>query len=188
MTMGGLIAIAIGHARPDLVDRLVLAAPAGIEQFSESEIELITKFFTAELIASYSASMIERNYKINFFNMPDDARFMIEERQAFIKKPDEYLSFCEVVAESTQSIISTNVLHKLKELQQKTLVIYGAEDKLIPHHIVHPGKKTKDIAELAISEVKNGSMKLYEACGHFLQWEKADRFNMDLMSFLEELG
>lgn len=183
-SMGGQISVAIAHEAPGLVENLFLAAPAGIEVFSESEIEMISKFFTADLLTTYSTKMIEKNYHLNFHKMPEDAFFMIEERQALMKEEVAYRSFCEVVAESTKSIISSNVLGLLGALEQRVLVLYGKEDKLIPHHIVHPDKTILEIAGAAEGRLKKGELKIYEDCGHFVQWEKADKFNSGLLHFL----
>lgn len=184
-SMGGQIAIASGHERPDLISKLVLAAPAGIEVFSAEEIEMIKMFYTSDLIASYSSNMIEKKYHLNFHEMPTDALFMIDERLALKKDLEKYPSFCEVVAESTKSIVSSNVFHLLKDLRQSVLVIFGNQDKLIPHHIVHPEKKTKQIAEGAFKELSQGELIVYENCGHFLQWEMAERYNIDILNFLK---
>ncbi len=183
-SMGGQISIAVAHTAPELITSLILCAPAGIEVFTESEIEMITKFFTADLLATYSAKMIERNYHLNFYKMPEDAFFMIEERQSLMKEAEAYLSFCEVVAESTRSIVSNNVLELLGALEQRVLILYGKEDKLIPHHIVHPDKNIYDIARAAEGQLKKGELKIYEDCGHFLQWEQANKFNSCLLEFL----
>ena len=183
-SMGGQISIAAAHAAPELITSLILCAPAGIEVFTESEIELITKFFTADLLTTYSAKMIERNYHLNFHKMPEDAFFMIAERQALMKEAEAYLSFCEVVAESTKSIISNNVLELLGDLENRVMILYGKEDKLIPHHIVHPEKTIYGIAEAAEKQIKNGELKIYDNCGHFLQWEENEKFCSDLIAFL----
>ena len=63
-SMGGLISILVSKAIPEKIANLVLVAPAGIEVFSEGEVELIKTYFTGEMIASYSQTMIRKNLSL----------------------------------------------------------------------------------------------------------------------------
>jgi len=96
-SMGGMMSIIIAHRYPDLIHKLVLIAPAGIEQYSAKDAELIKTFFTADLIASYPPAMISKNYKLNFYRMPEDAHFMIEDRLSMAKDKDDLYDFAKTM-------------------------------------------------------------------------------------------
>jgi len=62
----------------------------------------------------------------------------------------------------------------LSELELPVLMFYGKNDKLVPHHILHPDMDTQEIAELGEEKMKNGKLVLFSECGHFVQWERAE--------------
>lgn len=179
-SMGGHISMEIALKYPELVDQLILIAPAGLEVFKPGEIELIRNYFTGELIASYSTRMIAKNFELNFFNMPDDARFMIADRHQMVKDSERYLSFCNTVSASTLAIVTYNIMSQLGQLQSPVLMLFGKNDNLIPHHIVHPDLTTEGIAKPAIGKTQDGRLVMYDRCGHFVQWEKWEEVNQEI--------
>lgn len=185
-SMGGQLSLLIAHQQPALVARMILVAPAGLEQFSQGEVELIKTYFTGEFIASYSKQMITKNFELNFYEMPDDARFMISDRHQLCRDTEKYLAFCHTVSQSTYSIITSNVMPLLSKLKQPVLVLFGEDDKLIPHHIVHPERTTREIAEAGVAELQKGKLILFEKCGHYVQWEKWEEVNRAIMGWMEK--
>lgn len=185
-SMGGHISMEIARRAPKLVDRLVLVAPAGLERFEEKEIAVIEQFFTAELVSSYPDEMIRKNFLINFYRMPEDAKFMIEDRLQLKADKLKYLQFCKTIAETTQAIVKYNMLEYLDQLRLPVLIMYGRQDKLIPHHILHPELELEAIVGEALEKLEKGSLVLYENCGHFVQWEKAEEVNAEILGFCGE--
>jgi len=183
-SMGGHLSMELARLRPDRVKQMILVAPAGLELYRPDEIELIARFFTGELIEGYSKNMITKNFELNFFSMPEDARFMISDRLELVKDTRRYRQFCDTVAASTLAIISYNMMSYLPEFTMPVLVFFGTDDKLIPHHIVHPDEETKQIALKGVEALAEGRLILIEECGHFLQWEKADLFNEAALEFV----
>lgn len=183
-SMGGLVGTLVAKAIPEKIASLVLVAPAGIEVFSQGEVELIKTYFTGELIASYSTKMISKNFELNFYEMPEDARFMIRDRQERSKNADDNLVFCNTMAESTASLVQTNIGPILEELELPILLFFGDSDKLIPHHIVHPDRTTLEIAEATEKRMKNGQLVFFSKCGHFVQWEKSEEVNKHISNLI----
>jgi len=184
-SMGGQLSIEVTSMVPDLIAGLCLVAPAGLEVFTQAEVDLIAQYFTAELISSYPRVMIKKNFELNFYEMPDDAIFMIEDRYNLKEDKPRYLRFCQTFAESTLAIVGYNVVDKLKKIEQPVLLCFGQDDKIIPHHILHPDKKIEDIAQNAIAQLANGKLKIFENCGHFIQWEKAAEVNALIKDFVK---
>jgi pimeloyl-ACP methyl ester carboxylesterase len=77
--MGGQIAILTALNFPDIVKKLILIAPAGLEKFTQEEIRRIERYFSYDAIKNLTKEQIEYNVKLNFYHFPPDAQVMIEE-------------------------------------------------------------------------------------------------------------
>jgi pimeloyl-ACP methyl ester carboxylesterase len=74
---------------------------------------------------------------------------------------------------------SNHLIEISKELQKinnKTLIVWGKNDTIIPVRNAYIGKKL----------LKNSGIVIYEDCRHNPQFEKAQEFNNDVLKFLEE--
>ncbi len=182
-SMGGHISMEVARQAPELIDRLILIAPAGLERFEEKEIAVIEQFFTAELISGYPDEMIRKNFLINFYRMPEDAQFMMEDRILLKADQPKYLRWCQTIAETTCAIVKCNMLSHLEQLQLPVLVMFGRQDKLIPHHLVHPELQLDTILSTAMEKLEKGTLVLYDRCGHFVQWERAQEVNNQIVDF-----
>jgi pimeloyl-ACP methyl ester carboxylesterase len=77
------------------------------------------------------------------------------------------------------------VFQQLSSISQHTLVIYGCNDVLIPHPVIHPDQKTAEIARAGCRQLHNGYLNFIDACGHFLQFEKPDETNRLIRAFMQ---
>ena len=55
----------------------------------------------------------------------------------------------------------------IENLQHKTLIIWGQEDRILP----------LDMAFIALKLIPNADLHVFSKCGHWAQWERADEFN-----------
>jgi pimeloyl-ACP methyl ester carboxylesterase len=81
-SMGGQIAMVMGLRYPDLIKGLILINPAGFEEFSEGEKEWFREVMTVDLVKLTPVQTIRANVVTNFYEMPEDAEFMITDRIA----------------------------------------------------------------------------------------------------------
>ena len=181
-SMGGHIVTAYVINYPKEISNLILVAPAGFETFTDKDIELIKKNISPEIILNTSDEQIRLNYQINFYQMPVEAESMIEDRIA-IKKDEKFINHTTVVSNSLFGLLKEPVFNRLKEITIPTLIYFGTEDLLIPNKFLHQST-TKEIALLGASHIKNSKLVLIEKCGHFLQYEKFDKFNSHIISFV----
>lgn len=181
-SMGGQIAINLALKHKNLIDKLILAAPAGFEEFSVDEIELLKKIVTPDAIYNNNDVEIGLNYKNSFFSFPSKANYLIEDRIK-IREDEEFKNYCIAVSESVKGMIEQPIYSELKNISVPTLIIFGKNDSLIPNKYLH--KTTpEEIAEDGAKQIPNSRLILLDECGHFPQIERAEEFNKSVLNFL----
>ena len=182
-SMGGQIALAYAIKYPNQIVKLILAAPAGFETFNKDEIELIKKIISPEILFKTSDHQIRLNYQFNFFKMPAETEEMIGDRIA-IKTDEDFFNHCTIVSNSLFGLLNAPVFDQLKQIKIPTLIFFGKDDLLIPNKSIHQ-TTTEEIASRGSSKIKNSKLVLLDECGHFVQYEKPDEFNAQLISFFK---
>jgi len=180
-SMGGQITISFALKFPYKINKIVLAAPAGFESFEHKDIEWIRKNISPQILYNSSDHQIRLNYLYNFYKMPLEAEQMIADRIA-IKDDDEFSNHCNVVSNSLFGLLNSPIFNQLNEINIPALTLFGLNDLLIPNKFLHQ-TTTKEIAEVGAGEIKNSKLVLLNECGHFLQYEKPDEFNSEVISF-----
>lgn len=79
-SMGGQISITTALLYPDMVKALVLVDPAGFERFHEGQKQWFRDVMTAEGVRKTPVETIQNNLATNFYRVPKDAEFMINDR------------------------------------------------------------------------------------------------------------
>ncbi|MGB9664346.1 MAG: alpha/beta fold hydrolase [Ignavibacteria bacterium] len=181
-SMGGQISILTAINYPDLIDKLILIAPAGLEIFTPDEIKRNQSYFTLDAIKNMTPAQIEFNVRLNFYNFPKEAQFMIDERIELSKSAD-FDFYCLTVSSAFQDMLKKPVYNFLHLIKQPVLLFFGKEDAFFPNKILHP-TTTEFLAKEASKKIKNCRLVLIENCGHFLQFEMADTFNKEVIKFL----
>lgn len=182
-SMGGQIALYMAAFSPDRVEKLVLSAPAGFEQFSETQYGMFQATVSAEGIAATPDSMIEQNMKLNFHQFPESAEFMIKDRKA-IKNDNDFKDYTQAQSQSVFAMLDEPVWELLPEIEQPTLVIYGNQDALIPNRYLNPHLTTEKVAKAGTERIPNATLKMIDEAGHFVHFEKAEAFNEAVIKFL----
>lgn len=67
---------------------------------------------------------------------------------------------------------------RLGEIQAHTLVVWGRNDRFVP----------MDTGLRLIAGIPNAELHVFNNCGHWAQWEHADRFNRLVLDFLQHGG
>lgn len=183
-SMGGQISISTTLNHPDLVNSLILIAPAGIETFEERAALWLKSVFSYDLLVNLSKKQIVQNFEINFYDMPEDSQFMIEERFELMEK-DVYHDYCRMIPKCVSGMLDEPVFDQLDQVEQTVLILFGEEDRLIPNVMLHPQKTTQLIAKKADDAFQSSEMHLISHAGHFLQWEKSNEVNAKIKNFLK---
>jgi len=182
-SMGGQISMVAALHYPDKVEKLILVDPAGFELFHPGQRLWFKDVMTPNLVRLTTVEAIETNLASNFYNMPDDAIFMIEDRIA-MRTADDFENYCYAVSQSVTGMVDEPIFNKLKYIEQPTLIFFGENDNLIPNRYLNPGE-TEPIAKAGANEIKNSKLIMVPKCGHFMMFEKSEVFNNEVKNFLK---
>jgi pimeloyl-ACP methyl ester carboxylesterase len=182
-SMGGQIGMHVAIRGLPQLEKLVLIAPAGFETFTEAEKRWFESVYTPAFIQTTPATQIERNFELNFFQMPDDARFMIEDR-LLLRETAAYETYCDMIPRCVRGMLDEPVYERLPDITLPTLILFGNDDALIPNRFLHPTLSTAEVARDGQSRIPGSELRLLDACGHFVQWECADEVNAVIEGFL----
>lgn len=182
-SMGAQIAMHFTLANPSLVDKLVLIAPAGFETFTPAEAQLLKAATSQDRIAATTDSMIRVNLANNFYQMPESAQFMAEDRILMRRLPG-FGYYCYVVAQGVKGMLDQPVWDKLPAIKQPVLVLYGLRDKLIPNPYLHPGLTTDSVARAGCSRLPNCQYYMLPGAGHMAMFEQPELTNKYISEFL----
>lgn len=182
-SMGGQIAIMVSLAYPDIVDRLILVAPAGFETFSPGQKEWFRDVLTPTAVKLTSADNIKANIGWNFHDIPKSAYFMITDRIA-MKSAKDFDAYCYIIPQCVKGMVDEPVFDYLENVTQPTLVIFGKSDNLIPNRYLNPGH-TEDYALLGANKIPNSQLEMIDNAGHFVHFEKAAEVNSFILQFLK---
>lgn len=184
-SMGGQAGIKYATKYPESIDKLVLVAPAGLEQFSESEGKIIKSIYTAEMVKHTTDEQITKNYALNFYEQPEDVSAMIKDRIK-IKNALDFEAHCHAIAQSVAGMIDDPVVNDLEHITQQTLVLFGKNDMLIPNRYFHPTLNIEKIGEMATAHIKTVRLEFIDQAGHFVQFEKPKSVNKLIQEFVEQ--
>ncbi|WP_258105818.1 alpha/beta fold hydrolase [Marinoscillum sp. MHG1-6] len=182
-SMGAQIAITSVLNRPEIFTQLILLAPAGFETFTPEQTKWLKTVSDASELSKATDDQIRANWKLNFFNMPESVEFMINDRIQ-MKKSMDFDLYCRSVSLGITSMLEGPVFSKLGELKTRTLVVYGANDLLIPNRYLNPNLSTKDVAQSGVNKIPDATLKLVPNCGHFITYDQPEEVNKIIHTFL----
>lgn len=184
-SMGGQIAMHTVLTDSSAIDRLVLMAPAGFETFSESDRAFFNTYVTPEIIKASTEEQIRNNFNINFYDMPEDAQFMVADRLK-MRATDAYEAYCNMIPKCVQGMLEAPVADRLGDISLPTLVFFGEADRLIPNTFLHSDLSVEKVAQSGATAIPNSRLVMVPKAGHFVQWEGEALVNKTIIDFVEE--
>lgn len=183
-SMGGQIAIYTATEYPDCASSLILCAPAGFETFTPVEKNIY--FNTLQFLGFFSseANSLRKVIQSSFFHYTMQAEDMIADLISLLQRYPihEYRKMTEACI---RGMLEEPVWHRLRQIKQRTQVIFGERDALIPNRVLHP-ITTADVARAGTREIPHAQLSLIPQAGHFVHWEKASVCNEIINDFLNE--
>jgi pimeloyl-ACP methyl ester carboxylesterase len=182
-SMGGQIAVTHALMFPGRASALVLAAPAGFEEFEPGEASWMAEVVSKEFLKATLPDAAYANLANNFSgDVPREALFMWRHRVQIIDGP-EFDDYAYANARSIVAMLRGPVAKRLSELDLPVLVVFGEDDRLIPNPALHGGN-TRDVAEAGARKLKRAHLMMLKRTGHLLQLESPGPFLACVMDFL----
>lgn len=172
-SMGGHSAVAFALANPARVGKLVLmgGGTGGPSLFQPMPLEGIKL-----LQGVYREPTLENLKKMLNVFMYDASRLTEELIQArldnTLARRDHLENFVKSLAANPRQF--PDVGHRLGEIAAPTLVIWGRDDRFVP----------MDVGLRLVWGMQNAEMHIFNRCGHWAQWEHAEKFNRMVLDFL----
>jgi pimeloyl-ACP methyl ester carboxylesterase len=138
-----------------------------------------------DFVAKTAPEAVYNNLAGNFWNMPPAARFMVDDRLRIVGGP-EFDAYAYAVARSVYAMVHEPVADRLPEIKVPVLVIFGAEDGLIPNPVLHGGT-TRAVAEAGVQRLRFGRLVLIPHAGHMVQFERPAEVDAAVLDFLKEV-
>jgi len=164
-SMGGQVVMTTLLKYPEIADRMLLFAPAGLEAFStlDKTMYYTTLHFFDHL--SSEENSLRHTVQTSFYRLPPLAAEMIEELVSILKK-DNLRYYKKMTEACIKSMLEEPVIHFLKDIKADTMIFFGKQDALIPNKLLHH-KTTQQIGEAGVNGLQKASLKMYDNCGHF---------------------
>ncbi|MEJ2005038.1 MAG: alpha/beta hydrolase [Cyclobacteriaceae bacterium] len=172
-SMGGQIAMTAVLQEPGIFEKLVLLAPAGFETFTSEQAAWLKSVFTPASVLNSTEAQLRVNWSLNFYKMPANVEFMIDDRLAMAEASD-FEDYASNIAGSVSAMLDEPVFDRLSDIETETLVVYGENDSLIPNKYINPQLTTKTVAESGTAQLQNATLHMIPECGHFIAYDCPD--------------
>jgi len=183
-SMGGQIGLNFAMRYPERLERLILASPAGFEEFEQGEGDWLRSVMTVPGVKKTSEEGIRKNLAMNFYTWSDKWEWMVEERVRMAKGKD-FDDFSYAVVRSVNGMLDEPTYDKLNKITVPTLVIYGKYDGLIPNPYLNPGT-TSEVFQKSKTKIPNCTFHQIDNCGHMLQIEHPEEFNETVINYMQQ--
>lgn len=172
-SMGGHSAVAFALANPGRIGKLVLmgGGTGGVSPLVPMPTEGI------KLIgALYREPTIENLKRMMNVFVYDTSNLTEELFRARLDNMLQRREHLENFVKSSQANPKQfpDVGHRLGEIAAETLVIWGRDDRFVP---VETGLRL-------VAGLQKADLHIFSRCGHWAQWEHADKFNRMVLEFL----
>ena len=172
-SMGGHSAVAFALAHPSRVDKLVLmgGGTGGVSSFAPMPtegIKLVQSVYRNPTVENLKALMGAFVYDASTL---DDA--LLQSRLTSLQAQPEHLAnFLESARLNPKQF--PDVGPRLGEIAAQTLVIWGRDDRFVP----------MDTGLRLVAGLERADLHIFSRCGHWAQWEHAEKFNRQVIEFL----
>ena len=172
-SMGGHSAVAFALSNPTRVGKLILmgggtGGPSQFVPMPTEGIKLLQGLYREPTIENLKkmmnvfvfdpSSMTEALFKARLDNM--------------LARKDHLENFVKSLAANPKQFPDQGP--RLGEISAHTLVIWGRDDRFVP----------MDVGLRLIWGMPNAELHIFNRCGHWAQWEHADKFNRMVLDFL----
>ncbi|WP_084398757.1 alpha/beta fold hydrolase [Henriciella aquimarina] len=172
-SLGGGTALVLALDHPERVDKLILMGPGGgmpvHSTFPTEGIMRMATFYDGD---GPSIEKVDRVVDLLVYDRSDITPDLIEKRFEAATRPE--IVAAPPLAGQVGNTANDLWRRDLESLPHETLIIWGAEDRVLP----------VDMAFQFQRRIPEADLHIYSKCGHWAQWEKAEEFNSLVADFI----
>ncbi len=173
-SMGGHSSVAFTLENPERVGKLVLmgGGTGGASLFTPMPAEGIK--LLQGLYREPTIENLKKMMSVFVFDTSDLTEELFQARlDNMLKRRDHLENFVKSLEANPKQF--PDFSPRLPEIKQDTLVIWGRQDRFVP----------MDTGLRLVAGIPNSQLHIFNQCGHWAQWEHADRFNRMVLDFLQ---
>lgn len=172
-SMGGHSAVAFALANPDNVDKLVLmgGGTGGVSSFVPMPTEGIN--LIGALYREPTLENLKRMMNVFVYDASDLTEDLMQARLTnLLARPDHLENFVKSLQAHPKQFPDQSA--RLDEINAATLIVWGRNDRFVP---VDTGYRLN-------AGILHSQLHVFNKCGHWAQWEHAEKFNRLVLDFL----
>ncbi|HEY8332120.1 MAG TPA: alpha/beta fold hydrolase [Pseudomonas sp.] len=172
-SMGGHSAVAFALANPERIGKLVLmgGGTGGASLFTPMPTEGIK--LLQGLYREPTIDNLKKMMNVFVFDSSDLTEELFQARlDNMLNRRDHLENFVKSLAANPKQF--PDFSPRLAEIKAQTLVIWGSNDRFVP----------MDAGLRLLAGLPNAELHVFNRCGHWAQWEHADKFNRMVLDFL----
>ncbi len=185
-SMGGQVSLTAALEHPERVAALVLAAPAGIESFSAGASAWMKAYWYESRALEPGEQALRATFSQQVFRHLDAHAESLLEARVRMTGTEAFAGTSVAVSRNIAGMLDHPVAHRLDEVEAPTLVVFGADDRMIPSP-VFTGGRSRAIGELAVRSLPHAELVVIEDAGHAVHHDQPEAFHQALRGFLEAL-
>jgi pimeloyl-ACP methyl ester carboxylesterase len=175
-SMGGQIAQIVALRYPELIEKLVLIAPAGFEKFATHEIFMMEQMMQMGQLFYVNSSHLETTIKQSFFRENAQSSKIISDLKEIMKNQSSKV-WNDMINASIIAMLREPTIDYIKAIQMPVTIIFGSNDAFIPNKLIHPFESTSSVIAQAKNLIPQCQSHLINNAGHFVHLEKAAEVN-----------
>lgn len=189
-SLGGMLAVRFARSNPSRVNRLLLEAPIGLEDY-RAYVPPVTTERLLQVEDALDAEGYRRQLVTNYsLTLPPEAITPFIESRMRIKEAADYPRWLLAFVNTYHMLYREPVVYDYPLLQTETLFIMGANDHNAPGRPYAPeplrakmGENAKLAREIA-AKMPNAKAVVFEGIGHLVHMEAEAKFNSAMLAFL----
>lgn len=173
-SMGGHSMVAFALEYPEHVDKLILmgGGTGGTSLFAPMPTEGIKR--VGKLYRDLTLENLKEMLDIFVYDTSSLTEDLVQTRLAnLLARKDHLENFVKSAALNPKQF--PDVSHRLGEISNETLILWGRDDRFV----------AMDTGLRLLSGLQRAELHVFNRCGHWVQWEYAEKFNRMVLDFLK---
>ncbi|PCI57970.1 MAG: 2-hydroxy-6-oxo-6-phenylhexa-2,4-dienoate hydrolase [Gammaproteobacteria bacterium] len=173
-SMGGHSAVAFALDYPEHVSKLILmgGGTGGGSMFIPMPSEGIKRI--GKLYREPTMDNLKEMMDIFVYDSSNLTEVLFQTRlDNILARKDHLENFVKSIKANPKQF--PDVAHRLGEIANETLIVWGRDDRFVP----------MDTGLRLLNTLPRAELHIFNRCGHWVQWEYADKFNRMVLDFLK---